>query len=98
MKKKFDIFLFVAIIVLSIFGLMMIYSASSIWAEYKFDDSFYYMKRQLIFIVIGIFLMLFISKIDYSIYYEKANLILGICVVLLILVLIPGIGSVRNGS
>ncbi|MBO5414899.1 MAG: putative lipid II flippase FtsW [Bacilli bacterium] len=98
MKKKFDIFLFVAIIVLSIFGLMMIYSASSIWAEYKFNDSFYYMKRQLIFIVIGIFLMLFISKIDYSIYYKKANTILGICFILLILVLIPGIGSVRNGS
>ena len=98
MKKKFDIYLFIAIIILSIFGLMMIYSASSIWAGYKFDDSFYYMKRQLIFIIIGIFLMLFVPKVDYSIYYEKANLILGICFILLILVLIPGIGSVRNGS
>lgn len=98
MKKKFDIFLFIAIIILSIFGLMMIYSASSIWAEYKFNDSFYYMKRQLVFIIIGIILMIIISKIDYSVYYEKANLILGICFILLILVLIPGIGSVRNGS
>ncbi len=42
--------------------------------------------------------MLIISKIDYKLYYEKANLILSICLILLILVLIPGIGSIRNGS
>ena len=42
--------------------------------------------------------MNFISKIDYKIYYKKANIILGICFLLLILVLIPFIGSIRNGS
>lgn len=98
MKKKFDISLFITIIILALFGLMMIYSASSVWAEYKFNDSFYYFKRQLIFIVIGIFIMYVVSKIDYRIYYEKSNKILLICFILLILVLIPGIGSVRNGS
>ncbi len=98
MKKKLDISLFITIIILALFGLMMIYSASSIWAEYKFNDSFYYFKRQLIFIVIGIFIMYVVSKIDYRIYYEKSNKILLICFILLILVLIPGIGSVRNGS
>ncbi|MBE6157287.1 MAG: stage V sporulation protein E [Firmicutes bacterium] len=96
--KKFDRILFFTIIVLSIFGLIMIYSASSIWAEYKFNDSFHYFKYQLVFLIIGILVMLFISKIDYKIYYENANKILLICFVLLILVLIPGIGSVRNGS
>ena len=98
MKKKFDTPLFVAIIILSLFGLMMIYSASSIWANYKFNDSFYYFKRQLVFIIIGVFLMIKISKINYSFYYENSNKILFICFILLILVLIPGIGSVRNGS
>ena len=98
MKKKLDISLFIAIIILALFGLMMIYSDSSIWAEYKFNDSFYYFKRQLIFIVIGIFIMYTVSKIDYKVYYEKSNKILLICFILLILVLIPGIGSVRNGS
>lgn len=98
MKKKLNISLFITIIILALFGLMMIYSASSVWAEYKFNDSFYYFKRQLVFIVIGIFIMYVISKIDYRIYYEKSNKILLICFILLILVLIPGIGSVRNGS
>lgn len=98
MKKHFDFYLFTAIIVLILFGAIMIYSASSIWANYKFEDSFYYVKRQMIFIVLGIFLMITTSKIDYNIYYENSNKILGICIILLILVLIPGIGSVRNGS
>lgn len=42
--------------------------------------------------------MLIISKIDYKVYYEKSNLILSICLILLVLVIIPGIGSIRNGS
>ena len=98
MKKHFDFYLFTAIIILILFGAIMIYSASSIWANYKFEDSFYYVKRQMIFIVLGIFLMITTSKIDYNIYYENSNKILGICIILLILVLIPGIGSIRNGS
>ena len=76
----------------------MIYSASNIWAEYKFHDSFHYVKQQALFTVAGLILMNFISKIDYKIYYKKANIILGICFLLLILVLVPFIGSVRNGS
>ena len=98
MKKRIDIFLFVAVIILILFGIIMIYSASSIWADYKFNDSFYYVKRQLIFAVIGVFLMILVSKIDYNIYYKKSNTILIICLILLILVAIPGIGSIRNGS
>jgi cell division protein FtsW len=39
-----------------------------------------------------------ISKIDYKYYYKKTNIILGVCLFLLVLVLIPGIGSIRNGS
>ena len=42
--------------------------------------------------------MIIISKIPYHFYYYQANKILGISFLLLILVLIPGIGSIRNGS
>ena len=40
MKNRIDKILIAAIIILSIFGIIMIYSASSIWAEYKFNDFF----------------------------------------------------------
>ena len=98
MKKRYDIYLFISVIILAIFGLIMIYSASSIWAAYKFGDAFKYVKNQLLFIVVGTILMTTVSKIDYTLYYKKTNLILGVCLLLLVLVLIPGIGSVRNGS
>jgi len=76
----------------------MIYSASFVWAEYKFNDPFKFVKMQGIFLIVGIILMIILSKIDYKIYYKYANIILLVCAILLILVLIPGIGSVRNGS
>lgn len=97
-KERFDLILFVSVMTLILFGLIMIYSASSIWAEYKFHDAFKYVKQQGLFIIIGTVLMIAISRIDYTKYYEKSNLILGICIILLILVLIPGIGTIRNGS
>lgn len=97
-KKKTELLLLISVIVISIFGLIMIYSASYIWAEYKYNDAFKFVKNQAIFFVVGIILMMIISKIDYRKYYNKANLLLISCVILLILVLIPGIGSVRNGS
>lgn len=97
-KKNMDYILFIAVIAISIFGVIMIYSASSIWAEFKFHDAFKYIKQQSLFLFIGIFIMLFTSKIDLNFLKNKANLILGVCFVLLVLVLIPGIGSVRNGS
>ena len=98
MKKSFDKALFVAVVMLSIFGVIMIYSASFVWAEFKFNNPYRFATMQGIFLIFGIFLMLFLSKIDYHIYYKYANKILFVCGILLIVVLIPGLGTVRNGS
>ena len=40
MPKKDDKWLFLAVIIIGIFGIVMIYSASFIWAEYKFNVCF----------------------------------------------------------
>lgn len=76
----------------------MIYSSSYIWAEYKYGDALKFVKAESLFLILGIVLMLIVSQIDYMKYYKNANKILVICVLLLILVLIPGIGTIRNGS
>ena len=96
--KKFDKILFISVILLSLFGLLMIYSSSSIWAEYKFDDQFKFLKAQGLFLFIGYIIMYILSNVDYKKYLNKANIILGVCFLLLVLVLIPGVGTVRNGS
>lgn len=98
MKIKKDWLLFGIVILLALFGLIMIYSASSVWANYKFDDPFKFVKNQGLFFVVGIFLMLILRKINYKFYMKYANLILFGCFILLVLVLVPGIGTVRNGS
>ena len=95
MKSKRVVILVMTIVFI---GLMMVYSASNIWAGYKFNDSLYYIKRQALFAVIGIIAMFIFSKIDYHIYKKNANKILIFCFILMILVLIPGLGSVRGGS
>ena len=95
---KFNKLLFISVILLSIFGLIMIYSSSTVWASFKYNNPYKYVINQGIFLVIGIILMICISKIDYHIYEKYSNKILLFCLFLLILVLIPGIGTVRNGS
>lgn len=97
-NKSIELTLFISVILISLFGVVMIYSSSYIWAEYKYGDPYKYLKNQALFFIIGIFIMIFVSKIDYKKYFVYANKILILCVLLLILVLIPGIGTVRNGS
>ena len=94
--KKFNLSLFISVIILSLFGLLMVYSSSSIWAEYKFDDPFKYVKNQGLFLIIGIIIMYIVSKIDYKKYYKYASKIFLICFTLIVLVLI--VGTERNGS
>lgn len=97
-KTTPDIILMILTFLLLAIGLIMVYSASAIWAEYKFDDSFFFAKRQMLFAGVGIAAMFFIMNIEYWTWKTWAKLLLIICFVLLVLVLIPGIGNVRNGS
>ena len=96
--KKYDKILLISVIIISLFGTLMIYSSSYVWAEYKFNDPYKYLKSQAIFLIIGYTIMILISKFPYQNYKKLSNTIFGICFLMLILVLIPGIGTVRNGS
>lgn len=52
-----DKILYYATIILSVFGLVMIYSSSYVWASYKFNNAFKYVINQGIFLILGIILM-----------------------------------------
>lgn len=97
-KSAPDFLLIILTFSLLAIGLIMVYSASAIWAEYKFNDSFFFAKRQLLFAGVGIIAMFFVMNIDYWVWRDWSKVLLGVCFVLLVLVLIPGIGMVRNGS
>ncbi|MGJ7922490.1 stage V sporulation protein E [Neobacillus sp. LXY-4] len=97
-KTTPDLLLMIITFTLLAVGLIMVYSASAVWADYKFNDSFFFAKRQLLFAGVGILAMFFIMNIDYWTWRTWAKVLIIICFVLLVLVLIPGIGNVRNGS
>ena len=97
-KKNIEFTLLISVLLISLFGILMIYSSSYVWALYKYNDPYKYLKNQALFFLIGLIIIFFVSKIDYKKYYKHSNKILIVCILLLILVLIPGIGTIRNGS
>ncbi|WP_419883759.1 stage V sporulation protein E [Peribacillus sp. B-H-3] len=97
-KSNPDLILIIVTLSLLAIGLIMVYSASAIWAAYKFDDSFYFAKRQMLFAFVGVIAMFFIMNVDYWTWRTWSKALIIICFVLLLVVLIPGIGVARNGS
>ena len=97
-KHKIDYSILIVVSILIIFGLLMVYSASNVVASYKYDDKAYFLKRQLIFAIIGFFCMILMIHIDIKKIYKYTIWIYLTSLVLLILVLIPGIGQVRGGA
>ncbi|HHZ05238.1 MAG TPA: cell division protein FtsW [Clostridiales bacterium] len=89
-------FLFL-VIVLLVIGVVMMFSASYAYAYYTMGDSYYFLKRQLLFAVIGVLCMFFISYFDYHHFHKAAVVILGIAFLLLGVVLVlPPINYVHR--
>jgi cell division protein FtsW len=97
-KEAPDFLLMASILGLLAIGIVMVYSSSAILAEYQFGDSFYYVKRQLLFAVLGIVSMYTLMNIDYWVWRRWAGWLLLSCYLLLIIVLLPGVGLVRGGA
>lgn len=87
-----------SVVILTFFGLFMIYDASSFVAFRDFGDKYHYLKDQLIWIVLGFITLTVFSYLDYRRLYLLAFPILLIALVLLILVFIPGIGITLMGA
>ena len=68
--KKIDYKLFISVILISLFGILMITSASMVWSEYRFNDPFKFFKMQSFFFIVGLILMIFVSKINYIKYIQ----------------------------
>lgn len=97
-KANVDFTFLIIVITLLIYGLIMVFSASSASAHYYNDDAFLFIRKQLIFSVIGLAGMYFASVIDIKIIQNLSTLILGVTLVMLIMVLIPGVGLEINGA
>ena len=96
--EEFDLVIMLMAIALTSFGVVMVYSASNIMAAKRFNDGFYFLKRQGLFAIAGFAIMLIVMQIDYRFWKKMAVPALFVCLVLLVMVLIPGIGGRAGGS
>ena len=98
LNKKYSIYMTIITILLVAFGIFMVYSASNVWALAKYNDSFYFLKRQSLFALLGFIGFFVMTRVSSDFLYKKATWIVVISLILLGLVLIPGLGIERNGS
>ena len=89
-KRFYDYSLLFCIIFLSVFGLVMIYSASSYTAQLKYNNAGYFMMRQLKIGAGGLVLALIISKLDYHWYAKFSMFAYLLSYVLMIAVTLVG--------
>lgn len=95
----FDYSLLFITVFMICFGLVILYSASSYEASIHFNNSKYYLNKQLTFVIIGSILSVFVVKMDYHI-YKKPMIALGIYFgsILLSLLVITPLGVEANGA
>ncbi|MCX5701893.1 MAG: putative lipid II flippase FtsW [Candidatus Omnitrophica bacterium] len=98
MVRNIRINIFTATVILICIGIVMIYSASSIYALERYKDGFFFLKRHVSFLVIGIFFTLLVMSIDYRRIKKFSRPLLFLSILLLLLVLIPGIGREVAGA
>lgn len=99
-KKKTDYYdysLLAVIILLTCFGLVMLYSTSSYMAELNYGDDMYYFKKQAAISFGCIIIALGISQIDYHILTKFTGVLYGMAAILMILVKTP-LGRTANGA
>ncbi len=82
--------LVIILLTLSLLGLVMVYSTSTALAWKKYGDSAYFLKRQLVWMVVGIALFSFLAKIDLGRLRDELIPIAGVIFTLLLLVLLFG--------
>lgn len=101
LAKRFavpDLAFFAVVLFLSGMGLVMVYSASSVVAWDRYQDSLYFLKRQGLFVLVGLALMLMVLSTDYHKWVRYSGYILLGSLIGLGLVLVPGIGIEVGGA
>jgi cell division protein FtsW len=99
-QNHYDKTLLIAVLSLLIVSVVMVYSSSSVVALTTYDDPAFFMKRQVLWALVGLALMAVAMRTDHRV-LEDQRIVIGLVAFSLILLaatLVPGIGKVINGS
>ncbi len=97
-KGRFDYILLIVVLALVGFGIVMVYSTSAILAGERFQDPYYFLKRQALYAGIGFALMIFMIFFPFRVLNRCAYPFLILSILALVAVLIPGIGVRAGGA
>lgn len=97
-SPKADYILAIAVFALVVFGIIMISSSSVVIAYERYGDNLYYVKKQLLSLILGIIAWVVASQIDYRFWKKYALPMLILTLFLLIGVFIPGLGQNYGGA
>ena len=93
-----DLSIFLPALFLISIGIVMISSSSLSWAQYKFNEPLFWIKRHTFYVLLSLTLMFFSFHTPVRVWRKYSFPLLMFCIVLLVIVLLPGIGIERNGS
>ncbi len=97
-SQHMDLYMFYAILILFGIGITMAASTTVEMAYKDHVDAFYYVKKQLVFLTLGLFSLFLATRIRLLFWEKLGPLLLVVSIALLVLVLIPGFGRSVNGS
>lgn len=97
-SHKIDLALLGVVFFLSMVGLLMVYDASQFEAFHDFHDKYYFIKQQIIWVILGLISLGFFSFFDYHHLRKIALPFFLFSFFLLILVFIPGFGVSAGGA
>ena len=99
MSREAKVLIIVVTLLLAI-GIVMLFSASAIYASEtkKIADPYFFLKRQLQWLLISVAGLIIVANVPYTLWARVKYILLGITIVMLLLVLIPGIGTKINGA
>jgi len=100
MRDRFavDKWLLLAVVALLALGVTMVLSTSYLYSQERFADGTYFFRKQLIAISAGLVALVVCSIVPFTIYRRLSYPLLGLTLLVLVLVLIPGIGVTRGGA
>jgi len=97
-SQGYDFALLIPTMLLLTLGLIVIYSSSSVLAQKEMGDSYYFLKRQGAYALVGIFLMMIAKNMPLGFYKKMVYPFLFFNLLMLVIVLVPGIGVKIGGA
>ncbi len=97
-KGTLDVEMIALILIMLLFGLIMVASASSVTALYKWEDSMVITRKQILVAAVGFICMLCVSKVDYHIYTAPKVLVPAVFIIWFMVLITAFIGQEYNGA